>query len=155
MRSTAIGLALVGSFLAACSGAPTPTLAPRQTPAAGPSSAPSPAAATRVEVELTDSFRMAPTEIRVRAGVPVTFVVTNTGMLPHEFYLGDEDAQGEHETEMASTPGMTHDEPEGIGLEAGQTKELTYTFAASGSIIAGCHVPGHYAAGMQAVIMVE
>ena len=36
----------------------------------------------------------------VPAGVPVTFVVTNSGTTDHEFYLGDEDAQAEHEKEM-------------------------------------------------------
>ena len=36
----------------------------------------------------------------VPGGVPVTFVVTNTGAIDHEFYLGDEDAQAEHEQEM-------------------------------------------------------
>lgn len=46
----------------------------------------------------------------VPAGVPVTFVVTNTGSMDHEFYLGDEGAQAEHETKMQSMGGMGHDE---------------------------------------------
>jgi uncharacterized cupredoxin-like copper-binding protein len=50
--------------------------------------------------------------------------------------------------------GMAHDEPEGIGVDPGQTRELVYTFAEAGESIAGCHVVGHYAAGMKATIAV-
>lgn len=90
----------------------------------------------------------------VPAGVPVTFVVTNSGTTDHEFYLGDEAAQADHEREMQSMGGMTHDEPEGIGVKPGQTKELTYTFGDPGVTLAGCHLPGHYPSGMKADITV-
>ena len=109
--------------------------------------------ATRIEVKLTDALKIEPATLTVPAGVPVTFVVTNTGAADHEFYLGDETAQAEHEGEMA-TGGMTHDEPEGIGVDPGETKELTYTFAEPGMTLAGCHVTGHYAAGMKATITI-
>ena len=115
--------------------------------------APSPAA-TRIDVTLTDAMRIEPATMTVPAGVPVTFVVTNAGAIDHEFYLGDEQAQAEHEQEMQSMGGMTHDEPEGIALDPGETKELTFTFAESGATLAGCHVAGHYAAGMRASITV-
>ena len=160
MRIATAVLVLVASIVAACSGTAAPTPTPTAAPTSGPTAAattvpPSPAVATRVDVKVTDALRMEPAEMRVPAGVPVTFVVTNTGVLPHEFYLGDEDAQAEHEEEMAAMPGMTHDEPEGIGLDPGETKELTYTFEAAGIVLAGCHVPGHYDAGMKAVVTVE
>jgi uncharacterized cupredoxin-like copper-binding protein len=112
------------------------------------------APATRVEIRLSDALKMEPAAMTVPAGVPVTFVVTNNGATDHEFYLGDEAAQAEHEQEMGAMGGMTHDEPEGIGLKPGETKELTYTFAAAGKVLAGCHVVGHYGAGMKAEITV-
>lgn len=90
----------------------------------------------------------------VPAGVPITFVVTNSGAIEHEFYLGDEAAQAEHEKEMAAMGGMTHDEPEGIAVKPGETKEMTYTFANAGDTLAGCHVAGHYGGGMRATITV-
>jgi uncharacterized cupredoxin-like copper-binding protein len=122
-------------------------------PSAPASSIPS-AAATRIEVTLTDSLKIDPTAMTVPAGVPVTFVVTNSGVTDHEFYLGDAAAQAEHEKEMAEMGGMTHDEPEGIAVEPGETKELTYTFAEAGETLAGCHVVGHYGGGMKATITV-
>jgi uncharacterized cupredoxin-like copper-binding protein len=122
-------------------------------PSAPASSIPS-AAATRIEVTLTDSLKIDPTAMTVPAGVPVTFVVTNSGVTDHEFYLGDAAAQAKHEKEMAEMGGMTHDEPEGIAVEPGETKELTYTFAEAGETLAGCHVVGHYGGGMKATITV-
>ena len=110
--------------------------------------------ATRIEVALTDTLAMDPAAMSVPAGVPITFVVTNTGSTDHEFYLGDEGAQADHGKEMSATGGMGHDEPAGIGLTPGETKELTYTFAMPGATLAGCHVAGHYGAGMKAMITV-
>jgi uncharacterized cupredoxin-like copper-binding protein len=119
------------------------------------SSAPSASAATRIEVTLTDALKIEPASMTVPAGAPVTFVVTNSGATDHEFYLGDEAAQAKHEEEMAEMGGMGHDEPEGIAVKPGETKELTYIFAEPGETIAGCHVAGHYGGGMKANITVE
>ena len=137
-------------LVAACSsGGATPTA-----PSAATSSAPS-AAVTRIEVTVTDTLKIEPASMTVPAGVPVTFVVTNSGVTDHEFYLGDEAAQAAHEKEMAEVGGMGHDEPEGIAVKPGETKELTYTFAEAGQTLAGCHVVGHYGGGMKAEITVE
>jgi uncharacterized cupredoxin-like copper-binding protein len=143
-------------LIAACSsGSSTAAPAsPSGSATATPASPSAAAQATRIEVKLTDSLQMEPASMNVPAGVPVTFVVTNAGAIEHEFYLGDEGAQAEHEMEMTSMGGMSHDEPEGIGLKPGETKELTYTFAEPGMTVAGCHVTGHYGAGMKAQITV-
>ena len=138
-------------LVAACSSAGTIP----STPATSASVAPvASSAATRFEVKLTDSLRMEPAQMSVKAGVPITFVVTNSGATDHEFYLGDEAAQTKHEQEMSEMGGMTHDGPERIALKPGETKELTYTFAAAGQTLAGCHVAGHYGGGMKAAITV-
>ena len=137
--------------LAACSSAGgAGTVSPTSSSAAAPSAA----AATRIEVTLTDALKIEPASMTVPAGEPVTFVVTNSGTVDHEFYLGDEDAQAEHEQEMADG-GMKHDEPGGIAVKPGETKELTYTFAEPGDSLAGCHVVGHYGGGMKATITIE
>jgi len=143
-------LAVIAVLAAACSGGGG-TAAPTTAPSASIEASPT---ATRFEVRLTDALRMEPASMTVPAGVPVTFVVTNAGTIDHEFYLGDVDAQAEHEQEMMSSGGMKHDEPEGIAVAPGQTKELTYTFAEPGAFLAGCHVAGHYGGGMKAEITV-
>ena len=158
MRLRTVALPILAVVLVgACSGG-TPSAAPTARATAVPATstpAPPTAAVTTIEVTLTDGLRIEPAAMTVPAGVPVTFVVTNAGLLDHEFYLGDEAAQAEHAEEMATMGGMTHDEPEGIGVKPGETKELTYTFPSPGATLAGCHVQGHYLAGMKADITVE
>ena len=140
-------LAAAALLVAACAGGPSPTLEPS-------AAAPTAAAVTRINVTLTDRLTIEPSSMRVPSGVPVTFVVTNASMIDHEFFVGDEAAQAEHEREMAGG-GMTHDEEMGIGLDPGERKELTIRFAGAGVLIAGCHVAGHYRAGMKATIPAE
>ncbi|HSL98235.1 MAG TPA: plastocyanin/azurin family copper-binding protein [Candidatus Deferrimicrobiaceae bacterium] len=135
-------VALFALMFAACSAAP-PTLAPDATPS------------TRIEVRLTDALRIEPNPILVPAGVPVTFVVTNAGVLEHEVFFGDEEAQDQHRREVAQAGGVPHDGPNGIAVKPGETREFSYTFEAAGSLLAGCHVPGHYPAGMKASVVVR
>jgi uncharacterized cupredoxin-like copper-binding protein len=140
-------------IVAACSS--TGSTASPSVAVASPSPAASAsAAAQQIEVTLTDTLKMEPAEMSVKAGQPVTFVVTNTGAIEHEFYLGDEAMQAEQE-EMMQAGEMAHDTAEGMTLKPGETKELTYTFDTAGQTIAGCHVAGHYAGGMKAMITVS
>ena len=142
-------------LVAACSSGTGATGAPTGASGGSPSAVPSAShVETRVEVTLTDSFTIELASTTVPAGVPVTFVVTNAGAIVHEFLLGDEEAQAEHEQEMLTGGGMGHDEPNGIAVEPGETKELTFTFDEPGETLAGCHEPGHYAAGMKVAITV-
>ena len=148
-------VAAIAVVLAACSGGSTSTTttalsAATASPVAGGSSV----TAVEVTVKLTDALKMEPAGISVKAGVPVRFVVTNSGAADHEFFLGDEAAQAGHGEEMSGMAGMGHDEPAGIGLKAGETKTLQYTFAKAGSYLAGCHINGHYSAGMMSTITV-
>jgi uncharacterized cupredoxin-like copper-binding protein len=125
-----------------------------------------------VRVVMNDRFRYRPSAIMVRAGHRVTFDVTNAGKLPHEFILGDRAAQLEHEREMRAATGgdmdmdmHAHmhlhgsDAPAGGGtggltVPPGQTRRLTWTFDKPGIVLYGCHVLGHWAAGMRGTIVV-
>lgn len=149
-----VPLAAIAVIAAACSGGGA---TPAPATAAPAASVEATAAATRIEVTLTDGLKIEPASMTVPAGVPVTFVVTNAGKIPHEFVLGDEADQAEHEAEMAEGGGMSMpvDEEMAIGVEPGKTKELTVTFDEPGSILAGCHVIGHYPAGMKATVTIQ
>lgn len=108
-----------------------------------------------IEIVAGDELRFSPEEVTVAAGETITFRVINEGNLPHDFTLGDEAAQQEHEEEMAEMEGeMEHDEANALSLASGETKELTWHFTEPGTVFYGCHEPGHYDAGMVGEITV-
>lgn len=109
-----------------------------------------------IEITANDDFTFDPSGVTVTAGETVTFRVTNTGAIPHDFTLGDTEMQEEHEAEMAEMgAGMAHDEPNVFSLQPGDTKEMTWHLTEPGEIIFGCHQVGHYAAGMLGTLTVE
>ncbi|HEV3402152.1 MAG TPA: plastocyanin/azurin family copper-binding protein [Acidimicrobiales bacterium] len=117
------------------------------------------ARATRtVEVRALDTRKFEPTEVKVKPGETVTIRVTNTATSLHEFYLGSEQQHEDHEEEMAAMGDAEmkmSDEPNRIFMEAGETKQITWTFPDGGSVIYGCHMPGHFAQGMRGTVTVE
>lgn len=116
-------------------------------------------ASRTIEVAANDTLTFDPAEITVSAGEIVTFKVTNTGNLPHDFTLGDQETQDAHEAEMMEMMEdgemTTHDEPNAISLAVGETKEITWHFSEAGTVLFGCHVPGHYDAGMKGEVSVD
>jgi len=108
-----------------------------------------------VEIKLTDALKMEPATVTVPAGVAVTFVVTNTGAIDHEFFVGDAQAQAAREQAQTGATTAPPDSQNLIGLKPGQTKELVVTFPAPGPSLAGCHIAGHYLAGMKVDITVR
>lgn len=108
-----------------------------------------------IEIAALDSFAFEPAELTVTAGETVTFRIVNDGSLVHDFTLGDQATQDEHEAEMAEMEGMAHDQPNVVTIPAGETIELSWTFTEAGTVLIGCHQPGHYAGGMKGQISVE
>ncbi|MBA3291464.1 MAG: multicopper oxidase domain-containing protein [Actinobacteria bacterium] len=108
-----------------------------------------------VNVETLDELTFEPALIEVEAGETVTFVVENTGRLPHEFVLGGEAYQDAHESEMSGEAGDMHHSVNSVEVDPGETAELTWTFAESGETLFGCHVPGHYDGGMVGALEVR
>jgi uncharacterized cupredoxin-like copper-binding protein len=110
-----------------------------------------------VAITVDDHLRFAPESLTTRAGETVAFKVSNTGTEAHEFVIGDESVQQVHEQRMARGAGMVmaDDVAYAIAVPAGQSATLVYTFANPGSLIYGCHVLGHYAAGMRGTIAVQ
>lgn len=115
--------------------------------------------ATRtIEVTAADSLRFDPDTFEVGAGEVVTFSVTNAGEIQHEFVIGDEAAQQEMASEMAE--GGEHgahgaEAENAITIPPGETMDLTWEFGEAGTVLVGCHEPGHYEAGMRAEIIVS
>ena len=120
-------------------------------------SATSPDTTKTIEVKMTDN-EFTPGSFDVATGEKVTFRFTNDGKIAHEAILGTEAEQAAHGAEMAagtSMEGMNHGgAAEGITVKPGKTATLTQTFDTDDTLIIGCHVPGHYEAGMKATVNV-
>jgi len=102
-----------------------------------------------IEITASDDLIFEPSEISVTPGETITFRVINEGAIPHDFTLGNEATQDEHEEEMAEMDGMAMpDEPNGMQVAAGETREITWRFMDNGVVLFGCHQTGHYDAGM-------
>jgi uncharacterized cupredoxin-like copper-binding protein len=115
-----------------------------------------PKKATRtVRVTMSDAMRFDPSQLSLKRGETITFIVHNAGKLMHEFVIGSEAALVEHAETMKKHPGMEHDEPYMAHVAPGKTQRITWTFNQAGEFLAGCLVAGHWDAGMKATLHVK
>ena len=88
----------------------------------------------------------------VPLGTVVQLQFVNTGQIEHEAVIGDQAAQDAAEQAMraagpATEHGHDHATPS-ISLGPGESGQLIVHFDEPGDLIMGCHVAGHYEAGM-------
>lgn len=115
-----------------------------------------------VEVDMVDNA-FEPETVEVARGETVRFVFTNRGEVAHDAFIGDADAQADHEAEMRAGDGDDgehggghgDDEADAVTVEPGDEAELTHTFDETGTIEVGCHQAGHYDAGMKIIVEVS
>ncbi len=109
-----------------------------------------------VEVEMTE-FAYEPDTLTVPAGEPVTFVFHNTGVIDHEAMVGDahmqeefasSDGHGDHAS------GGHHGDVHAVTVPPGETAKLVVTFDEPGETMLGCHLEGHWDAGMVATVTI-
>lgn len=110
-----------------------------------------------IEIDATDMMNFNPNDIQVEPGELVRFVVTNTGTLHHSFTIGTPEWHKDHEEQMQSVAPedmMSHmqHEPNGVVVPPGETRDLTWKFSEHSEVRIGCHIPGHFPAGMKGVI---
>ena len=99
-----------------------------------------------VVVEITIHYsHYEPAAVTVPVGVPVTFVITNTDPIDHEWIVGD---AATHERHRTGTEPVHDARPTEVTIPARSEKRTTVTFAATGSQQFICHLPGHEAYGM-------
>jgi uncharacterized cupredoxin-like copper-binding protein len=92
-----------------------------------------------------------PATVHVPAGVPVTFVITNTDPIDHEWIVGDAATHQRHRT---GTEPVHDARPTEITIPAGTQRRTTVTFAATGDELFICHLPGHEAYGMIGTVVI-
>ena len=107
-----------------------------------------------IAVDMNDRMRFTPSEVRVKLGDTIRFVVSNSGKVMHEMVIGTEEELRKHAELMKKHPGMEHDEPYMAHVAPGKKEVIAWTFTKPGSFMYGCLVPGHWDAGMKGTIVV-
>ena len=90
-------------------------------------------------------------EVTVRAGVPVTFVLRNNDPIDHEWIVGD---AALHERHRTGTEPVHASRPTEVTIPAGTSRVTTVTFNTPGTYLYICHLPGHEAYGMVGTVVV-
>ncbi len=107
-----------------------------------------------IHVEMASGMRFKPSEIKVRKGETIRFVLKNTDSIKHEFSLGTQQELLEHYEVMKKFPDMEHDEPNKISLVPGKQGEVIWQFTKTTAVDFACLHPGHFDAGMKGQVIV-
>jgi uncharacterized cupredoxin-like copper-binding protein len=148
-----VAVTAVGGLAAGC--APDPNDAPNAVPTFEDGN-------RVIEVSMID-LAFSPSSVEVTAGQTVHFWFRNDGAAIHDAAIGDLAFQQEHAremaagtadhgTEMAAGTADHGTEVDALVLAPGESGDLTYTATTTGTVLIGCHQPGHWEAGMKASI---
>jgi uncharacterized cupredoxin-like copper-binding protein len=111
--------------------------------------------AREIRIVMSD-LKYSPEQITVKPGERVRFVLVNQGAMEHEIVIGDQAKQDEAEAEMAKGTHHTSNKPGEKTVAAGKTERMEFTFPNQpGSLLYGCHIPGHWTAGMKGTVTIQ
>ena len=130
-----------------------------------------------IEIEMYDNYYY-PTQIEVKKGETIKFIVKNLGELVHEYNIGTKEMHIKHQPEMAKLVeheilladkidhvkmkkmskkdhSLGHSHANSVLLEPNKTGEIIWKFTKDISLEMACNMPGHYEAGMVGKINIE
>lgn len=107
-----------------------------------------------ITFNMTDNMRFNPSQITVRQGETIRFVVRNSGKVMHEMVIGTMKDLKAHAEQMKKFPGMEHDDPYMAHVAPGKTEEIIWQFTKAGDFDFACLIAGHFEAGMVGKIKV-
>ena len=127
-----------------------------------------------IKVLMYDNYYQ-PNNFKIKKNETIKFVVENKGELVHEFNIATKAMHLKHQPEMMmmveheillvdkidkkkmmeiskKNPAMAHSHSNSVLLSPGEKAEIIWKFNNTVNIEAACNVPGHYDAGMIAII---
>ena len=130
-----------------------------------------------IEIEMYDNYYY-PTQIEVKKGETIKFIVKNLGELVHEYNIGTKEMHIKHQPEMAKLVeheilladkidrkkmkkmakkdhSLGHSHSNSVLLEPNETGEIIWKFSKDISLEMACNMPGHYETGMVGKINIK
>lgn len=101
-----------------------------------------------ITIDMLDTMRFGPADLRIKQGETIRFVVRNKGKMMHEMVLGTMEELKEHGAMMQKHPDMEHDEPHMTHVGPGKKENMIWHFTKTGEFHYACLLPGHFEAGM-------
>ena len=92
-----------------------------------------------------------PGDMKVKAGVPVTFTLRNDDPIEHEWIVGPSSI---HQVHRIGTEALHNERPTEVTVPPYTTRTTTVVFDQPGAVQYICHLPGHEAYGMKGVLTV-
>jgi len=111
--------------------------------------------AQTIKVDMADNMRFTPSDVTVKRGETVKFVVHNDGKVLHEMVLGTKKAIAEHSELMKKFPEMEHADANMAHVKPGRAGEIVWQFTKAGEFQFACLQPGHFEAGMVGKVTVR
>jgi uncharacterized cupredoxin-like copper-binding protein len=108
-----------------------------------------------IHVTMDDSYRFTPSDVTIRRGQTVRFVISNIGQQMHEMVLGSTDELKAHAQLMRRFPDMEHADANMAHVQPGEKGEIVWQFTRPGEYAFGCLIAGHYEAGMSGRLVVR
>ncbi|MEX0875510.1 MAG: plastocyanin/azurin family copper-binding protein [Actinomycetota bacterium] len=120
--------------------------------AVGVSASASISAPVRTVVLAVRHSKFSVSDLEVKRGEKVRFVVRNEDPIDHELIVGPMPVQIRHESGREKWHPPI---PGEVSVPLLETAETSFTFAERGTMWFGCHLPGHWTYGMQGQITVK
>jgi uncharacterized cupredoxin-like copper-binding protein len=96
-----------------------------------------------------------PAAVDVKKGEQIEFIIRNTGVLDHEFFLDSFEHNAAHKIAMQNNPEMQHHDANAARLAPGKDTVILWKFTKAGTFEFACLIPGHYEAGMHGRVVVK
>ncbi len=108
-----------------------------------------------IKIDMSDTMRFFPSEIRVKRGDTIRFSVRNGGELSHQLVLGTMDELKKQAELVKKNMDNNRGAPHAAHVEPGSSTRMVWQFTRAGEFYYACLVPGHFEAGMIGTIVVR
>jgi uncharacterized cupredoxin-like copper-binding protein len=149
---TAIGVALITLSATALPAGGHEQHAHESYAAGEPGNAKKPSRTIKVEMS---EMAFTPSQIEVKRGEQIRFLIRNVGKEDHEFLLATTEENLKHAQVMKKHPHMEHDDPNGVRLAPNKSAEILWKFMRVGTFEYACLIPDHRDYGMTGRIVVK